>query len=183
MCKHACMCVCIDVVHVSLGAETSNPAMTAFKLCYSIIKKALVSHTTPVADSSYAQKLIPSKVHKNIISTPYMPSGEKVKILLERVEKRISEGSDKVEVFANILRDQGSYLSVTGDDLMNTYREYLFSLVCVCVCQLVNVCIIHVAQNFSLFPYTSTLESSTVPWVCYTHKFFPIVTTSLLIFL
>ena len=117
------MCVG-NVVHVSLGAETSNPAMMAFKLCYSNIKKALDSHITAVADSSFAQSLIPSKVHKNIISTPSMPSGEKVKILLQAVEKRISEGSDKVQVFANLLRDQGSYLSVTGDDLMNTYREY-----------------------------------------------------------
>ena len=112
-------------IHI-LVVETSNPAMMAFKLCYSNIKKALDSHITAVADSSFAQSLIPSKVHKNIISTPYMPSGEKVKILLEAVEKRISEGSDtcKVEVFAKVLREQGSYLSVIGDDLKNTYREY-----------------------------------------------------------
>ena len=98
--------------------------MMAFKLCYSNIKKALDSHITAVADLSFAQSLIPSKVHKTIISTPSMPSGEKVMILLEAVEKRISEGSDKVEVFAKVLRDQGSYLSVIGDDLKNTYREY-----------------------------------------------------------
>ena len=121
------VCVCMgNVVLVSLDAETSNPAMMAFKLCYSSIKKALDSHITAVADSSFAQSLIPSKVHKNIISTPYMPSGEKVKILLEAVEKRISEGSDKVKVFAKLLREQGSYLSVTGEDLMNTYREYIY---------------------------------------------------------
>ena len=111
------MCTCI-------GVETSNPAMRAFKLCYSNIKKALDSHITVVADSSFAQSLIPSKVHKNIISTPYMPSGEKVKILLEAVEKHISESRDTIEVFAKVLRDQGSYLGVIGDDLMNTYREY-----------------------------------------------------------
>ena len=98
--------------------------MMAFKLCYSKIKKALDSHVTPVADSSFAKSLIPSKVHKNIISTLYMPSGEKVMILLEAVEKSISEGSDKVEIFAKVLRDQGSYLSVVGDDLKNTYCEY-----------------------------------------------------------
>ena len=98
--------------------------MMAFKLCYSNIKKALDSHIIAVADSSFAQSLIPSKDHKNIVSTPSMPSGEKVTILLEAVEKHISEGSDKVEVFVKILRDQGSYLSVIGDDLMNTYREY-----------------------------------------------------------
>ena len=123
--KHASMCV-DNVVHVLLDAETSNPAMMAFKLCYSNIKKALDSHITVVADSSFAQslKLIPSKVHKTIINTPSMPSGEKVKIFLEAVEKRISERSDKVEVFAKVLRDQGSYLSVIGDDLNDTYREY-----------------------------------------------------------
>ena len=120
---HACMCV-DNVIHVLLGVETSNPAMMAFKLCYSNIKKALDSHITAVADSSFAQSLIPSKVHKTIISTPSMPSGEKVKILLEVVEKRISEDSDKVEIFAKVLREQGSYLSVIGDDLKNTYREY-----------------------------------------------------------
>ena len=116
--------------------------MMAFKLCYSSIKKALVSHITPVADSSFAQSLIPSTVHTNIISTPTMPSGEKMKILLEAVEKRIY---DKVEVFAKVLRDQGSYLSVIGDDLKNTYREYsavcVFVCVCVCVCVFVCVCV------------------------------------------
>ena len=114
----------MHVVHVLLGVETSNPAMMAFKLCYSNIEKALDSHITVVANSSFAQCLIASKVYKTIISTPSMPSGEKVKIFLEAVEKRISEGSDKVEVFAKVLRDQGSYLSVIGDDLKNTYREY-----------------------------------------------------------
>ena len=112
-----------NMVHVLVGVETSNPAMMAYKLCYSNIKKALGSHITAVADSSYAQRLIPSKVYKNIISTPSMPSGEKVKIFLEAVEKHISEGN-KVEVFAKVLRDQGSYLSVIGDDLKNTYRKY-----------------------------------------------------------
>ena len=106
-----------------LGAETSNPPMMAFKLCYSKIKKALDSHIIAVADSSFSQSLISSKVHKNIINTPSMPSGEKIKILLEAVEKQISEGSDKVKVFAKVLRDQGSYLSVIGDDLKNTYCE------------------------------------------------------------
>ena len=93
-----------------VGADTSDPAMMALQMCYSNIKNALDTHINTVVSSSFSQCLIPSDIHSTIISSPSMPSGDKV--------------------FAKILRDQGSYLSVIGSDLENTY----------CECHHLNVC-------------------------------------------
>ena len=109
-----------------VGMEKCDPAMMAFHLCYSSIKNALDSHINAVVSSSFAQHLIPSEVHMIIISTPCMPSGDKVNMLLEAVEKHISTDSNAVKVFAEVLRKQGSYLTTIGYDLENTYCKYLY---------------------------------------------------------
>ena len=98
-----------------------DPAVMALQLCYSDIKKALDSHITAVVSSSFSQCLIPSDIHSTIISSLSMPSSDKVNMFLNAVERQIS--ADNIKVFADILRDQGSYLSVIGGDLENTYGE------------------------------------------------------------
>ena len=106
-----------------------DPAVMALQLCYSDIKKALDSHITAVVSSSFSQCLIPSDIHSTIISSLSMPSSDKVNMFLNAVERQIS--ADNIKVFADILRDQGSYLSVIGGDLENTYGECSHHLACI----------------------------------------------------
>ena len=115
---------------VSVGVNTNDPAVMALQLCYEDIKKALDSHITAVASSSFSQCLVPSDIHSTIINSPCMPSGDKVNRFLDAVERKISADNNLVEVFAKVLRDQGSYLSVIGSDLENTYGEYLHLNLC-----------------------------------------------------
>ena len=121
LCVHVCYCFI-----VSVGVD--NPAVTALQLCYSDIKKALDSHITAVVSSSFSQCLVPSDIHSTIISSSSMPSGDKVNMFLNAVERQIS--ADNIKVFSDVLRDQGSYLSVIGGDLENTYGEYPHPLAC-----------------------------------------------------
>ena len=109
---------------IGIGLDTSEPAVMALQLCYSDIKKALDSHINAVVSSSFSQCLVPSDIHSIIISSPSMPSGDKVNMFLNAVERKISADSKSVKVFAKVLRDQGSYLSVIGGDLENTHGEY-----------------------------------------------------------
>ena len=111
---------------VSVGVD--DPAVMALQLCYSDIKKALDSHITAVVSSSFSQCLVPSDIHSTIISSLSMPSGDKVNMFLDAVERQIS--ADNIKVFSDVLRDQGSYLSVIGSDLENTYGEYRHPLAC-----------------------------------------------------
>ena len=104
--------------------DTSDPAMMAFQLCYSNIKKALDSHITVVVSSSFSQCLVSSDIHSTIINTHSMPCGDKINTFLNAVESHISTDSNSVKVFAEVLRDQGSYLSVIGNELEKTYCEY-----------------------------------------------------------
>ena len=116
--------VCVHVCYwfvVSVGVD--DPAVVALQLCYSDIKKALDSHITAVVSSSFSQSLVPSDIHSTIISSLSMPSGDKVNMFLDAVERQIS--ADNIKVLADVLRDQGSYLSVIGSDLENTYGEYI----------------------------------------------------------
>ena len=53
-----------------------------------------------------------------------MPSGEKVNKFLSSVEEHIAEDHQLVEVFAEVLKNQGSYFSVIGNNLERTYHEY-----------------------------------------------------------
>ena len=103
--------------------DTSDPAMMALQMCYSNIKNALDTHINTVVSSSFSQCLIPSDIHSTIISSPSMPSGDKVNMFLNAVELQISVDGNSVKVLAEVLRDQGSYLSVIGSDLENTYCE------------------------------------------------------------
>ena len=104
---------------------SSDLAVMALQLCYSDIKTALDSHITAVVSLSFSQSLISSDVNSTIINSPSLPSGDKVNMFLNAVEKKIAVDSNSVKVFADVLRDQGSYLSVIGSDLENTYGEYL----------------------------------------------------------
>ena len=113
-----------------VGVDTSDPAMMALQMCYSNIKNALDTHINTVVSSSFSQCLIPSDIHSTIISSPSMPSGDKVNMFLNAVELQISVDGNSVKVLAEVLRDQGSYLSVIGSDLENTY----------CECHHLNVC-------------------------------------------
>ena len=115
---------------VSVGVDTSDPAVMALQLCYSDTKKALDSHITAVVSSSFSQCLVPSHIHSTIINSQSMPSGDKVNMFLEAVERKISADNNLVKVFAKVLRDQGSYLSVIGSDLENMYGEYLHLNLC-----------------------------------------------------
>ena len=58
-----------------------------------------------------------------------MPSGDKVNMFLKAVEGKILADKNSIEVFAKVLRKQGSYLSVIGSDLEYTYGEYTFILI------------------------------------------------------
>ena len=107
---------------IGIGLDASDPAVMALQLCYNDIKKALDSHITAVVSSSFSQCLVPLDIHSTIISSPSMPSGDKVNMFLNAVERQIS--ADNIKVFSDVLRDQGSYLSVIGGDLENTYGEY-----------------------------------------------------------
>ena len=127
---HACMLimlhVCYNCIGIGIGVDTSSdPAVMALQLCYSDIRTALDSHITVVVSSSFSQSLIPSEVHSTIINSPSLPSGDKVNMFLNAVEKKIAVDNNSVKVFADVLRDQGSYLSVIGSDLEYTYGEYL----------------------------------------------------------
>ena len=95
----------------------------ALQLCYSDIKIALDSHINVVVSSSFSQCLVPSATHLAIISSLSMPPGDKVNMFLNAVEEKIAADSNSVKVFADVLRDQGSYLGVIGSDLENTYGE------------------------------------------------------------
>ena len=111
---------------IGLGVEeSSDPAVMALQLCYSDIKTALDSHINAVIVPSFSQCLVPSDIHSTIVNSPCMPSDDKVNKFLNAVERKIAEDSKLVKVFADILRDQGSYLSVIGSDLENTYGEYI----------------------------------------------------------
>ena len=114
---------CIVKYIVLVGADTSDPAMMALQMCYSNIKNALDTHLNTVVSLSFSQCLIPSDIHSTIISSPSMPSGDKVNMFLNAVERQISVDGNSVKVLAGVLRDQGSYLSVIGSDLENTYCE------------------------------------------------------------
>ena len=109
-----------------LGVDTIDPAVMALQLCYSDIKTALDSHINAVVSSSFSQCLVPAGIHSTIICSPSMPSGNKVNMFLNAVEGKISVDNNSVKVFAKVLRDQGSYLTVIGSDLENTYGEYLY---------------------------------------------------------
>ena len=119
-------------VNVSVGADTSDPAMMALQMCYSDIKNALDTHINAVVSTSFLQCLIPSDIHSTIISscTFYALCSDKVNMFLNAVERQIFADGNSVKVFADVLRDQGSYLSVIGGDLENTY----------CECHHLNVC-------------------------------------------
>ena len=126
----ACMFIMLCVFYwiiVSVGAD--GPAVMALQLCYSDIKEALDSHITTVVSSSFSQCLIPPGIHSNIINSPSMPSGDKVNMFLKAVEGKILADKNLIEVFAKVLREQGSYLSVIGSDLEYTYGEYTFILI------------------------------------------------------
>ena len=121
-CMPACMFIMLHVLYwiiVSVGAD--DPAAMALQLCYSDIKKALDSHITAVVSSSFSQCLIPSGIHSTIINSPSMPSGDKVDMFLNAVERKVSADNNSVKVFADVLKDQGSYLCVIGSDLEYTY--------------------------------------------------------------
>ena len=45
-------------------------------------------------------------------------------MFLSTVEEHIAEDHELVEVFAQVLIDQGSYFSVIGKDMEKTYCEY-----------------------------------------------------------
>ena len=104
--------------------DTNDPGVKAFQQCYSTLQNALDSHINIIASSSYSRGLIPGSVNATITCTSHMPSGDKVNKFLSTVEERIAEDHQLVEAFAEILIDQGSYLSVIGNDLEKTYREY-----------------------------------------------------------
>ena len=124
-CLHVYNGTCTLLVQcIGIGVDTSDPAMMALQLCYSNLKKALDSHITAVVSSSFSQCLLSSDIHSAIISTHSMPSGDKVNMFLNAVEKKIAVDSHSVKVFAGVLRDQGSYLSVIGNNLEKTYCEY-----------------------------------------------------------
>ena len=101
-------------VIVSVGADTSDPAMMALQMCYSDIKNALDTHINAVVSTSFLQCLIPSDIHSTIISscTFYALCSDKVNMFLNAVERQIFADGNSVKVFADVLRDQGSYLSV-----------------------------------------------------------------------
>ena len=61
-----------------------------------------------------------------------MPSGDKVDMFLNAVERKVSADNNSVKVFADVLKDQGSYLFVIGSDLEYTYGEYIFTLIYAC---------------------------------------------------
>ena len=104
--------------------DTSDPGVQAFQQCYSTLQNALDSHINVIAPSSYSRDLIPKSVNATITCTSHMPTGEKVNKFLSTVEERIAEDHQLVKVFAEVLKNQGSYLSVIGNDLEKTYREY-----------------------------------------------------------
>ena len=104
--------------------DTDDPGVKAFQQYYSILQNALDSHINLIASSSYSQHLISADMNTTIACTPSMPSGDKVNLFLSTVEEHIAEDHELVEVFAEVLIDQGSYLSVIGNDLERTYREY-----------------------------------------------------------
>ena len=123
---HVCYNLCYNCIGIGIGVDTSSDlAVMALQLCYSDIKTALDSHITAVVSSSFSQSLISSDINSTIINSPSMPSGDKVNMFLNAVERKIAVDSNSVKVFADVLRDQGSYLSVIGSDLENTYGEYL----------------------------------------------------------
>ena len=118
-----------------LGVDTIDPAVTALQLCYSDIKTALDSHINAVVSSSFSHCLVPASIHSTIICSPSMPSGDKVNMFLNAVEGKILADSNSIKVFAKLLREQGSYLSVIGSDLEYTYGEYTFtSRICMHAC-------------------------------------------------
>ena len=108
----------------TIGVDTSGPGVRAFQQYYSTLQNALDSHINVIASSSYSRGLIPRSVNATITCTPYLPSGDKVNMFLSTVEKHIVEDHELVEVFAQVLIDQGSYFSVIGKDLEKTYGEY-----------------------------------------------------------
>ena len=130
----ACMFIMLHVLYwiiVSVGVD--GPAAMALRLCYSDIKKALDSHITAVVSSSFSQCLVPSAIHSTIINSLSMPSGDKVNMFLNAVERKVSADNNSVKVFADVLKDQGSYLCVMGSDLEYTYGEYTFTLIYACI--------------------------------------------------
>ena len=107
-----------------MGVDTSGPGVRAFQQFYSTLQNALVSHINVIVSPSYSRGLIPTSVNTIITYTPYMPSCDKVNMFLSTVEEHIAEDRELVEVFAQVLIDQGSYFSVIGKDLEKTYGEY-----------------------------------------------------------
>ena len=108
----------------NIGVDTSDPGVKAFQQYYITLQNALDSHIDVIASSSYSRGLISGIVTATITCTPYMPTDDKVNKFLSTVEKHIAEDHKFVKVFAQVLIDQGSYLSVIGNDLEKTYREY-----------------------------------------------------------
>ena len=104
--------------------DAGDPGVKAFQQHYSTLQNALDSHINLIASSSYSQRLISADMNATITCTPSMPSGDKASLFLSAIEERIAEDHELVEVFAEVLVNQGSYLSVIGSDLEKTYREY-----------------------------------------------------------
>lgn len=119
-------------LYSSVDVDTDDPGVKAFQQYYSTLQNALNSHIDVIASSSYSQDLIPEIVTATINCTPYMPSGDKVNKFLSTLEERIAEDHELVKVFAEVLIGQGSYLSVIGNDLEKTYREYFSSVQHLC---------------------------------------------------
>lgn len=118
------MPVFYGIILFIVGVDTSDPGVQAFQQCYSTLQNALDSHIDVIASSCYSRGLIPKSVNATITCTPYMPSGDKVNKFLSSVEEHIAEDHQLVKAFAEVLKKQGSYLSVIGNDLEKTYREY-----------------------------------------------------------
>ena len=117
-------CLYYSILLFTVGVDTSGLGVRAFQQFYSTLQNALVSHINVIAVPSYSRGLIPTSVNAIITCTPYMPSCDKVNTFLSTVEEHIAEDRELVEVFAQVLIDQGSYLSVIGKDLEKTYCEY-----------------------------------------------------------
>ena len=108
--------------------NADDPGVKAFQQYYSTLKNALDSHINLIASSSFSKCLISADMNAIITCTPSMPSGDKVSLFLNTVEEHIAEDHELVKVFAKVLKNQGSYLSVIGKDLEKTYREYFFCI-------------------------------------------------------
>ena len=76
-------CTIIMVQCIGIDQDTCDPAMMALQLCYSDIKTALDTHITVVASSCFSKCLVPAEIHSTIISSPSMPSGDKVNMFLK----------------------------------------------------------------------------------------------------